>query len=299
MQEESLSSSLSAVTRQKYQAILEGVGQIPTLPTIVMRALQIIEDPGARAEDLGRLLSQDPALSVKVLRLANSAYYGIPRTISSINQAVIILGFNTLRSLVLSATVFKIFETKGKGIDRGRYWKHSVCAALGSRLVARKVAKLHSVNSESAFMAGLLHKIGILVFDMIAEPVHTEVLLQAESGETSLADLEVQMLGLHYAQLGGLLAERWELPEELQQPIVHHITPSASDEWAVQAALVHLGAFLAEQCGGSLLEHGIPFSLDPTVLEILQILPESVTAMMAELRPELAAADDFFSLVQG
>ena len=298
MQEEPSTSSLSAVTRQKYQAILEGVGQIPTLPTIVMRALQIINDPGARAEDLGRLLSRDPALSVKVLRLANSAYYGIPRTISSINQAVIILGFNTLRSLVLSATVFKIFETKG-GIERGRYWKHSVCAALGARLVARKVAKIHSVNSESAFMTGLLHKIGILVFDMVAQAVHADVLKQAETGEASLAELEVKMLGLNYAQLGGLLAERWELPEELQQPIVHHIAPSGSDEWAVQAALVHLGAFLAEQCGGSLLEHGIPYSLDSTVFEILQIPPESVSSLMAELKPELAAADDFFSLVQG
>lgn len=299
MQDEPLTARVSDQTRRKYQEILENVGQIPTLPTIVAKALEIIDDPHARAEQLGSLLSQDPALSVKVLRLANSAFYGIPRTISSINQAVIILGFNTLRSLVLSATVFKLFGGAGSGLDRGRFWKHSVSAAMATRVLARKVSRVHSVNIEAAFMAGLLHKIGILIFEMVASKPHAAVLARAEEGEASLAELELLEFGLHYAQLGGMLAERWELPEELQQPIVCHIVPSQCEEWDVQAALVHAGAFLADQCGSSLLDKGIPFPLDPGVLELLQIPPESLPSLLDELRPELAAADAFFSLVQG
>ncbi|MEN9353376.1 MAG: hypothetical protein RL318_701 [Fibrobacterota bacterium] len=299
MSDDPLTKRVDDATRRKYQNILENVGQVPTLPTIVARALEIIHDPNSQAEELGRLLSKDPALSVKVLRLANSAFYGIPRSISSINQAVIILGFNTLRSLVLSATVFKLFTGNGKGLDRGRYWKHSVSAAMATRLLARKVARLHSVNVESAFMAGLLHKIGILIFEVVAEEEHGQVLARAEEGEASLAELEKQVLGLHYADLGGMLAERWELPEELQQPIVCHIRPSETEEWDIQAALVHAGAFLAEQCGASLLDRGITYPLDPTVLELLQIPPETLPQLLEELRPELASADSFFNLVQG
>ncbi len=299
MNDDLLTAPLDGDVRRKFQGLLEEVGQIPTLPTIVARALQIIDDPNSQAEHLGKLLSQDPALSVKVLRLANSAFYGIPRTISSINQAVIILGFNTLRSLVLSATVFKIFGGHGHGIDRGRFWTHSVSAAMATRILARKVARVHSVNADAAFMAGLLHKLGLLIFEIIASAPHAAVLARAEQGEASLAELERETMGIHYAQLGGLLAERWELPEELQQPIVCHIRPGQSDEWDVASALVHAGAFLAEQCGYPLLEKGIPFPLDPTVLELLQIPPETLPSLLEELRPELASAGSFFNLVQG
>ena len=299
MNDDLLMVPLDGAVRRKYQGLLEDIGQIPTLPTIVARALQIIDDPHSQAEHLGKLLSQDPALSVEVLRLANSAFYGIPRSISTTNQAATILGFNTLRSLVLSATVFKIFGAQGSGIDRGRFWTHSVSAAMATRVLARKVGRIHSVNADAAFMAGLLHKLGLLIFERVAGTPHAGALARAENGDASLAELELEVMGLHYAHLGGLLAERWELPEELQQPIVWHIRPGQSEEWSVSAALVHAGAFLAEQCGYTLLEKGIPFPLDPTVLELLQIAPESLPSLLEELRPELASAGAFFHLVQG
>lgn len=290
---------LSESNRRKYQEILEDVGQIPTLPTIVMRAMEILNDDHARAEDLGRLLARDPALSVKVLRLANSAFYGIPRTISSINQAVIILGFDTLRSLVLSATVFRLFDGRQANIDHGRYWKHSVVAAMATRRLARHVARFHSVNPESAFMTGLLHKIGILIFDVIAPEAHASLFAQLKESTSTLAELETSLLGIHYAQLGGMLAERWELPEELQRPIMHHLQPSADPEWAVAASLVHVGAILAERSGTALVDSVAAFPLDLTALEILALTEKDLDNLLVELTPEIESASGFFELVQG
>jgi HD-like signal output (HDOD) protein len=290
---------LSESNRRKYQEILEDVGQIPTLPTIVMRAMEILNDDHARAEDLGRLLARDPALSVKVLRLANSAFYGIPRTISSINQAVIILGFDTLRSLVLSATVFRLFDGRQANIDHARYWKHSVVAAMATRRLARHVARFHSVNPESAFMTGLLHKIGVLLFDVIAPEAHASLFAKLKDGSATLAELEMRVLGIQYAQLGGMLAERWELPEELQRPIAGHLHPMADAEWAIASSLVHVGAILAERSGVTLVDSGAAFPLDLQALEALSLTERDLGNLLTELAPEIESASGFFELVQG
>src|SRR6185295_19913442 len=123
---------------KRYNRIIQELGQIPTMPTIAARVMQIVNDPHSSAEDVAKFISRDVALTSKVLRLANSAFYGIPRTISSVNSAIVILGFNTIRSLVLSASVLKVFPAKGNvSFDRKAFWKHSFMVGIASRMLAQ------------------------------------------------------------------------------------------------------------------------------------------------------------------
>ena len=282
----------------KYRAIVDSLGQVPTLPAIVARVLELLNTPNASAEDAARLIGQDLALSAKVLRLANSAFYGIPRSIASVDQAIVILGFQTVRSLVMSASVMKILG-KGPGhLDRRAIWRHSVAAALISRIVARKFGRRLGLDVDAAFMATLLHKIGILILDGTEANDYHKV-LDCVGGENapSLPQLERIHLQIDHATVGGMLAERWGLPEELREPIAFHLSPTSSQNQAELAAVVHLSSYLAETAGFSAFEGFSQWPLDPEIFAILQSDPSVLPELGAVLKVELEKADSFFALI--
>src|ERR1035437_4409638 len=240
---------------EKYRAIVDGLGQLPTLPAIVARVLEVLNTPNASADTAARLIGQDLALSAKVLRLANSAFYGIPRSIASVDQAIVILGFQTVRSLVMSASVMKILG-KGTGhLDRRAIWRHSVAAALISRIVVRKLGRRLGLDVEAAFMAALLHKIGILILDGVEANDYRKVLESAVLEDAPpLHVLEERLLQIDHPTVGGMLAERWGLPEELRDPIAFHLSPASSRNQKELAAVVHLSSHLAEAAGFAAFE---------------------------------------------
>lgn len=283
----------------KYRSIVDGLGQVPTLPAIVARVLEVLNSPNASAEAAARLIGQDLALSAKVLRLANSAFYGIPRTISSVDQAIVILGFQTVRSLVMSASVMKLLGKTGKGqLDRRAVWRHSVAAALASRLVVRGVGRRLGLDIEAAFMSGLLHKIGTLILDSAEELAYHKVLEEAsEPDALPLPELEQLHLQIDHPTVGGMLAERWGLPEELRDPIALHLAPATSRNQKELAAVVHLSSHLAEVGGFSAFEGFSQWPLDPVALEILQLDPIVLPDLGEDLKVELEKAENFFALI--
>lgn len=282
----------------KYKAIVDGLGQVPTLPAIVARVLEVLNQPNASADDAARLIGQDLALSAKVLRLANSAFYGIPRSIASVDQAIVILGFQTVRSLVMSASVMKLMG-KGSGhLDRRAIWRHSVATALISRIVVRKFGRRLGLDVEAAFMASLLHKIGILILDGTEAHDYRKVLEDA-AGENApaLPELERLHLEIDHPTVGGMLAERWGLPEELREPIAFHLAPASSPNQQELAAVVHLSSYLAEAAGYAAFDGLSQWPLDPDIFPILQCDPSVLPELGAVLKDELEKADSFFALI--
>ena len=161
-----IKSSESEDLRGRYRRVIENIDNLPSLPAIVTKLLQIVNSADSSADDAAVLIQKDPALTSKMIRLANSAFYGIPRSISSVNSAVVILGFNTIRSLVLSASVMKMFcGPKYQAIDKERFWKHSVVCAMCARIIVRYFMNIRMMDPESAFCAGILHDIGKLIFN--------------------------------------------------------------------------------------------------------------------------------------
>jgi HD-like signal output (HDOD) protein len=282
----------------KYRAIVDGLGQVPTLPAVVARVLEILNNPNSSAEAAARLIGQDLALSVKVLRLANSAFYGIPRTISSIDQAVVILGFQTVRSLVMSASVMKILG-RGKGqLDRRAIWRHSVATAIASRIVVRKVGRHLGLDTEAAFMSGLLHKIGTLILDGAEGAEYRKVLEEAASeGALPIAEIERTHLQVDHATVGGMLAERWGLPEELREPIAFHLNPTSAKSQKELAAVVHLSSHLAESAGFAPFEGFRQWELDPEIFPLLKLDPMDLPVLGETLGTELSKAESFFALI--
>lgn len=289
----------TAAVPDKFKAIVEGLGQVPTLPAIAARALEILNQPNASADQAAKLIGQDLALSAKVLRLANSAFYGIPRTIASVDQAIVILGFQTVRSLVMSASVMKILGKGGRGtLDRRGVWRHSVACALAARLLARKLGRRMGLDSEALFMAGLLHKIGVMILDSAVQAEYEQVLQEAaKEGARSLPEIERSVLGTDHGALGGMLCERWGLPEELRTPIACHIQPREAKDHVEQASIIHLASHLAE-VGGFAAFVGIgQWPVDTGVLEVLGLTPLDIPELGESLRQELERAEGFFALI--
>jgi HD-like signal output (HDOD) protein len=295
-----MATHILPVIPDKFRSIIDGLGQVPTLPAIVARALEILNQPNASAESAARLIGQDLALSAKVLRLANSAFYGIPRSIASVDQAIVILGFQTVRSLVMSASVLKILGKGGKSsLDRKMVWRHSVATALASRIVMRKLGRKLGLDIEAAFMASLLHKIGVLILDGAEHAEYNNILEEAALEDAPpLPLLERKHLQIDHAALGGMLAEKWGLPEELRDPITYHLSPATAPTQGELAAVVQLSSYLAESVGFGAFEGLVQWPLDPNVFAILQFEPALIPDLCESLKVELEKAEGFFALIE-
>jgi putative nucleotidyltransferase with HDIG domain len=185
-----------------------------------------------------------------MIRLANSAFYGIPRNISSVTSAVVVLGFNTIRSLVLSASVAKMFNGQHT-VDIDRFWKHSVVTAMASKMIVRHLMAVRMMDPESAFCAGVLHDIGMLIFSQYMPEDYAKVCEHAKANNMPLIEAEDKVLGVNHAQMGKILADRWSLPLDLENAIVFHHTPEKAEKASHLANVIHLADFIAHSFGCS------------------------------------------------
>ena len=196
------------------KVVVDRIEELPTLPQVAAKIMRLIDDPASSAQDIHKVMSRDTALAGKMLKLVNSAFYGLPHKVSNLNQAIVLLGFNTIKSLALSVSVFGVFG-KGRGarsFDRERYWRHSVGSACIYRVLARKVKM---VDPETAFVAGLLHDIGKLVLDQYAAPELGQVIDEAEKRKCAFVEAERALFGTDHSAVGGWLVDRWGFPEVL------------------------------------------------------------------------------------
>lgn len=226
---------------------IEKLGDLPTLPHVVQRLAAMIGRPTVSTEEIGSIIEKDQVLAAKVLRLANSPFYGFPSRIGSVPHAVIVLGFNVVKGLTLCASALSIM--KDAGMDQ--LWRHSLGVAMTANLLA---ARLEIKNPEELFVAGLLHDIGKVVLYVNWPDVGTSIkdAVRAES-DRSLFDVEKDVTGLSHADIGGCLANAWHLPITLHEPILYHHDPALAKEATLQTAIVHVADILVKglACGNS------------------------------------------------
>lgn len=202
--------------------ILNNLHQLPSIPAVVQELISNFDNPELDSQHLAQKIGQDQALAAKVLRVANSAFYGLPRQVGSIQEAVVVLGFNTVRSLVLSAGIIDAFATASPAcVDHRRHWQRS----LDTATYARAVAKCLRQDSETAFSAGLLHDIGIMVLDVCDHERFAALWQATEAGENGLIEAERAALGFDHAELGAEVARRWKFPPVIEEAIRRHYQP--------------------------------------------------------------------------
>src|SRR6478672_3193853 len=195
---------------------------LPSLPTIAMQILELAQKVDADIAEIARIISKDPALSSKILKTVNSSFYGRSQNVSTISHALVILGLQSVKTLVLGfSLVTNLTKSKAKGFKHLAYWRRSIFAATAARTIA---AKLNMVQQEEAFLVALLMDIGMLVLDQVLGDQYGDICDAAPSHE-SLAAAEMQALQMDHAEVGKFLAEQWKLPPILTQPMAAHHDP--------------------------------------------------------------------------
>lgn len=202
--------------------VLDQVRQLPPLPALVLELLHSFGNEDIAIEELARKISQDQALVARALRVANSPYYGLQGKIGTIEEAIVVLGFHTVRMLVTAAGVIGRFPGPvQRWFDHQGFWQHS----LGVALCAKSLAKATSENQEGAFTSGLLHDIGRLVLVTYFPEQYREVVECRRQHDMDLLEAEHALLGLDHAAVGAALMERWKLPLAIKQAVANHHDP--------------------------------------------------------------------------
>lgn len=222
------------------EALLQHPNALPTAPRVVEELIGTFEKADVSIDEIARTLSLDPVLSAKLLRLANSAYYHVSRRIGNIEDAIRMLGFVTVRTLVISSGLVGGFKTV-PGLDLKRFWRYSLHTAVAGKWIARKVG----VNTDLAFTIGMMHAIGQLV-------MHTGLPAEAQALDHSVGSYdparlaaEMEAFGYDYSQVGAELAVRWKFPDVFPDTINSFPHPLASAPLSRMAAVVHLAVWRA------------------------------------------------------
>ncbi|MCX5770197.1 MAG: HDOD domain-containing protein [Candidatus Hydrogenedentes bacterium] len=193
---------------------------LPTLPVIVDKILQMTKDDRSSASDLTVLLERDHAISARLLRLANSAFYGLPNSVASVRQAVVVLGFNETRYLALATSVFDaVIKRNQSAFDPLDFWMHSFGAAKAAQILSEEYC--HEGNKEEWFAAGLLHDIGKYVLAVTLKAEYKDIVEEARATGKPLADIELDRLGITHGRAGQWLMEKWRLPAVIGSVSAH------------------------------------------------------------------------------
>jgi len=296
---------MTPITLENEKAIKLIVGKIhnlPTPPIVFMQISKVVNNPNTSAYEIASIISEDPALTAKVLKLTNSSFYGISGTITNVKQAIVILGLEAIKSLVISASVFESFSKNAK-LDTEyleRFWRHSLSVAFMAKIICR-VKKVGSIQmTEQSFSTGLLHDIGKLIIISHLSQEHTKISeLQKNNPSLTEDDAEREILQFTHADIGSYLASKWNLPESIMAAIAnHHDKQSITDN--KESAIIHLADYLAHKAETSDDEEPLVYGrFHDEAWTTLGIDPESENQLVELLREEYAKAETFMKMAQG
>jgi putative nucleotidyltransferase with HDIG domain len=231
---------------------LEKVENLPTLPVMVQQIQKLIASPNSSMAQIGAVIARDQAITARVIRLINSAFYGLGSRITSIPQAIVLLGLNTVKNLITGVSVVKMFYGSGSAslFDREQFWLHSMACAMGTRMLAKNLGRK---EPEDYFLAGLLHDIGVVVLDQYFHEEFIAVLQRAARERIDYYAAETAVLETTHGQVGEAVALKWRIPAFLIHAIRNHHEPFAVDGDAEVnrdiIAMVHIADVAANNAG--------------------------------------------------
>jgi putative nucleotidyltransferase with HDIG domain len=279
----------------KYNTIdelLNQVGNLPTMPQVVQKALHIIENPKSNMVDLARVIKLDQAMASLILRWVNSGYYSLRHKFVTIEQAIAYLGQRTVQNLVLSASISSFMNRPipGYDMDRGELWKHSVGVAAGARLIIEEKAP---GLAEDAYYAGLFCDIGKLAFNILLQNASID---WSQYQEYPFDQVETAIFGFNHAEVGAEIVKRWNISENMVEIIRNHHTPGkVNKECQVIAFAVHAADAITMMFGiGSGLDT-LHYQLDPETLNIFSWDENSISRIYDRLVPVIEGATRFLS----
>ncbi len=272
--------------------LVSNTPDLPVMPAAVMAVIRETESSTCSAQSVAKYLSQDPALAVRVLRLANSAFYSLRRQIMEVPEAVVVLGMRTVRNLAMIAGSYPWMSRELKGYELGprELWAHSFGVAIGAEVVARRAR----LNESEAFSAGLLHNLGKVAMSVWLES-RAEALFDAISKDEAPFDaVERQVLGFDHMQAGAHMAESWNLPKPLVRAIRFHHCPDVVENPEPLVDCVHIADFMAMSAGMNPGWDGLRYEISLNAFERMKISPDDITSLMDEFLLTYSRHDKLF-----
>lgn len=274
--------------------LVQGVGGLVTLPDVFIRINQLVEDPNSSIADIAKAVSQDPSFTVRLLRVANSPFYGFSSTIDTVAKAVSVIGTSHIRNLALSMSVARTFAGLPNNlVSMNNFWHHSLYCALTARILARQARKC---DPEAVFTAGLLHDIGeLIIFNRLPDQAKESLLLVLDQvDDLPVYQAERQVIGFDHAQVGGELARQWHLPPLLEECIAYHHSIGEAKRHPRETALVHLANILAQMAELDTLNSGDVSRIDPHAWEITGLDEAVIELVVREAQEEIVEAEKLF-----
>jgi putative nucleotidyltransferase with HDIG domain len=279
------------------QLISENIKNLPTLPDIVQKLITLIQDERTAASDLSKLISYDQAISLRLLKVANSAYYGFLKEVATIQHAIVILGLDEVKRLSLGIAMMNFMNGANdeSSLKMEDFWKHSV----GSSLVAQIISKKAGVESDVISTSSLLHDIGKVVLDNAFSKEYKLVMEKVKTESINTLEAEKEILGFGHTDVGLWLCSKWKLPPSLILPIAyHHQVEEADQDNILNVAIVHLADIVSHKAGIGNNGDSTILPLSEVAKETLQINKEDMDSMVEDLLSEEEKVQAFISAIQ-
>lgn len=275
----------NANAAQVAKLALSKIGDIATLPEVTTRIITVVDDPKSTARDLHNIIKNDPALASKILKVVNSAFYGLPGQVSEIDRAIVLLGLSAVKNIAISASISRLFtaERISDKFTARDIWKHSVAVAVATRQIAVQLGK--RAFAEEAFLAGLIHDLGILVERQAFPEALAEVIREASRCNRPFYELEQEIIGADHQMLGSALGAKWKFPRGLQTVLgYHHKVENLGADHRLLPVMIYIADTLCchERFGFHLT------AADQSVDDILLASIGLTEAQFAQIREELA-----------
>ncbi len=249
------------------KSYVQKIKELPTIPTTAREVLNLTNDPLLSIHELMSIVENDPAITAKILSVSNSAFFGYPVKTTKLDDAIMRIGFNNVKSIAVGISVLSFMGDGKKSSDYMRLFNHSVAVGLTAQFIART---LKMGNSEDIMIDGLLHDLGYLTLNRYFPEIYGEIINALES-TGSLLEAEKDVLSYTHADIGYWLADQWHLPKTIMDTILYHHIPSLARTNQKQVAVVHIADYITSKNIFSPIEGDAEYPLDPSSFDILTI----------------------------
>ncbi len=271
--------------------LIEGSAQLGSLPTIFYQINEAVENPESSFAEIGDIISQDAALTARLLKIVNSSYFGFSSKVETITHAITIVGMVQLRDLALATAIINNFKGISKdSVNMHSFWKHSIATGLAGRVIG---VYLKEPNPERFYVLGLLHDLGRL-FSYLTIPDEMSRILIKYSHGGLLHEAENDILGWDHAEAGGRLLSKWNLPERLVEGVLYHHDPSSAPRFPLEAAVTHVADIIAQSLEfGSSGERYVP-PIDEEAWKTLGLSSNFLSTVLAQVERQAGEAVKVF-----
>lgn len=279
----------------RLEEILALTKHVPPFPKVAQRVMDLLSKDDVNAAQLAEVIQYDQAITANVLKMCNTSYFGLPRKVTSLDDALVVLGHDTLKDIIIASSSAKFYTGKvgaGYQLVQGEMWNHSVAVGIMSRLLVRYI---QDVDPGGAFTCGLLHDIGKRFLSAFVADEFKAIMGKVDGESCSFVEAEKEILGMDHAELGGAILEKWEFDQDLVDAVRYHHHPDALGR-APLTALIALSNSLVVSMGIGVGADGLAAEVQGEGLEKIGVSPEMLQLCMVDLLEEMEKAKDMMNL---